>query len=97
MSGELPYIQLLACYVLSFHILSTNSKTSTLWKLNVEESKIVEASHFRQVLTIPSDGNHFVLEDDPVFNIITSTVHFGEYWSKQGVEYYCTDCGNEQR
>lgn len=92
--GDMPYVAILAYYVLSFHIISTNSRSSTLWKLNPEDSKIVEVSHFHQVVTIPgglSDG-HLVVEDDPVFNIITSTVHFGQFWSKHSVEYYCTDC-----
>lgn len=95
MSDNTPYITILAYYILSFHILSINSRTSTLWKLNSEESKIVEVSPFHQVVTLPgglSEGH--LIEDDPVFNIITSTVHFGQFWSKQGLEYYCTDCSN---
>ncbi|GLV44495.1 super sex combs [Carabus blaptoides fortunei] len=94
----MPYVTIFAFYVLSFHILSTNSRTSTLWKLNSDENKIVEASPFHQVVTLPggiSDGQ-FVTEDDPIFNIITSTVHFGQSWTKQSVEYYCTDCQNLQ-
>lgn len=96
MSGDMPYITILAYYVLSFHIISTNSRSSTLWKLNPEDSKIVEASHFHQIVTIPGglSDRHLVVEDDPVFNIITSTVHFGQFWTKQSVEYYCTDCNN---
>lgn len=98
MHGEMPYVTIFAFYVLSFNVLSTNSRTSTLWKLNPDENKIVEASPFHQVVTLPggiSDGQ-FVTEDDPIFNIITSTVHFGSSWTKQSVEYYCTDCPNLQ-
>lgn len=98
MHGEMPYVTIFAFYVLSFHVLSTNSRTSTLWKLNSDENKIVEASPFHQVVTLPggiSEGQ-FVTEDDPIFNIITSTVHFGSSWTKQSVEYYCTDCPNLQ-
>lgn len=98
MNGDIPYITIISIYILSFNVFSTNSRTSTLWKLNAEEEKIVEASPFHQVVTIPggvSDGQ-FVTEDDPIFNIITSTVHFGEFWTKQSLEYYCTDCQSLQ-
>lgn len=97
MTGEIPYVTIITVYVLTFNVISTNSRTSTLWKLNVEEDKIVEASPFHQVVTVPGggvhDGGQFVTEDDPIFNIITSTVHFGHSWTKQsGMDYYCSDC-----
>lgn len=33
-----------------------------------------------------------ILDDDPIFNIITSTVLFGQTWTKQGLDMFCTDC-----
>lgn len=31
-------------------------------------------------------------EDDPIFNIITSTVFYGNTWTKHGFDMFCTDC-----
>ncbi|GJQ84069.1 hypothetical protein Trydic_g10527 [Trypoxylus dichotomus] len=85
-------------YVLCVEIIVTNSRTSTLWKLSPDESKIIEASPFHQIISMPNSGSgpQFITDDDPIFNIITSTVHFGQSWIKQGVEYYCTHCQNVQ-
>ncbi|KAI4462150.1 ttc17 protein [Holotrichia oblita] len=90
---------LLTFYVLCLEISVTNSRTSTLWKLSPDESKIIEASPFHQIISMPNSGSgpQFVTDDDPIFNIITSTVHFGQSWIKQGVEYYCTHCQNVQQ
>lgn len=81
-------------YLLCFVIISTNSRTSTLWKLNSDKTKVVEASSFHQVMPYPEgpNGVQFIIDDDPVFNIITSTVHLGQSWVKERVEYYCTNC-----
>ncbi|KAH0822581.1 hypothetical protein GEV33_000210 [Tenebrio molitor] len=69
-------------------------RTSTLWKLNSDKTKVVEASSFHQVMPYPEgpNGVQFIVDDDPVFNIITSTVHLGQSWVKERVEYYCTNC-----
>lgn len=87
--GESPCITYMALYILTFHILQTNSRTSTFWKLNVEDGKITEVNHFPSIVTstLPNDNG-----DDPIFNIITSTVHFGKSWTKRSAENYCTDC-----
>lgn len=31
-------------------------------------------------------------EDDAVFNIVTSTVYYGNTWTKHGFDMFCTDC-----
>lgn len=87
--SESPCITYMALYILTFHILQTNSRTSTFWKLNVEDGKITEVNHFPSIVTstLPNDNG-----DDPIFNIITSTVHFGKSWTKKSAENYCTDC-----
>ncbi|XP_046391209.1 tetratricopeptide repeat protein 17-like [Ischnura elegans] len=93
MLGDVPCITYMALYILSFHILQSNSRTSTYWKLNPEEGKIVEASQFPKIVTLPGiNDEQPTIDDDPIFNIITSTVHFGTAWTKRSVEYYCTDC-----
>ncbi|XP_066995577.1 uncharacterized protein [Anabrus simplex] len=91
--SDVPYITYMALYILSFHIIQSNSRTSTLWKLNPEEGKIVEASHFPRIITLPGINNEpHISDNDHIFNIITSTIHFGKSWTKQSIEYYCTDC-----
>ena len=88
----------LTLYVLVSEIISTNSRTSTLWKLNPDRTKIIEGGSFYKVVSYREDqdpsGLRFITEDDPVFNIITSTVHLGRSWVKEKVEYYCTNCHN---
>uniref|UniRef100_A0A1B6D116 Uncharacterized protein n=1 Tax=Clastoptera arizonana TaxID=38151 RepID=A0A1B6D116_9HEMI len=86
---DLPCIPFVALYMLTFHIIQTNSRTATFWKLNAENGKIIEASHFPSLVTTISPNENI---DDPIFNIITSTVHFGKTWTKRSVENYCTDC-----
>lgn len=90
--SEVPCITYMALYILSFHILQSNSRTSNLWKLNIEEDKIVEASHFPRIVTLAGMSNEHVTDGDQIFNIITSTIHYGKTWTKQSLEYYCTDC-----
>jgi len=78
------------CLIL-VHILATSSKSFTLLKLNPEEGKIVEASSAFPKLHFPHSEDFL---DDPIFNIITSTVHHGKSWTKRGVENHCTNCQN---
>lgn len=86
---ESPCITYMALYILSFHILQTNSRTSTFWKLNVEDGKITEVNHFPSVAPAVVTSENV---EDTIFNIITSTVHYGKSWTKRSSENYCTDC-----
>lgn len=88
MSGELQHLTILI-YLLCIEITLSNSRTSTLWKLNTDKTRIIEATNFQQ---ISNGAQQFITEDDPLFNIITSTEHLGQMWIKQGVQYYCTNC-----
>ncbi|GBP14155.1 hypothetical protein EVAR_102820_1 [Eumeta japonica] len=86
--GEIPYLTYLALYTFFFQIILTNSRTSNIWKLNVEEGKIVDgATHLQDESDKPR-----VPDDDPIFNIITSTVFYGNTWTKHGFDMFCTDC-----
>ncbi|KAK5645507.1 hypothetical protein RI129_006807 [Pyrocoelia pectoralis] len=89
MIGETQNITIYALYLLSFHVISINSRTSTLWKLNSDETKVVEANPFNSIVSIP---NTHVTDEDPIFDIIASTVHYGQTWIRQDDEYYCTSC-----
>lgn len=83
---DVPYLTYMAVYVLSFHVLQSNSRTSTLWKLNPEEGKIVEGKLVGTVVQ-PSETT-----EDPVFSIITSTIHYGKSWVKRSEDTFSENC-----
>ncbi|KAG7307118.1 hypothetical protein JYU34_007261 [Plutella xylostella] len=84
---DVPYLTCLVLYIFSFQIIVTNSRTSTVWKLNVEDGKIVDGSTLQQ-----DEDKSREQDDDPVFNIVTSTVYYGSTWTKHGFDMFCTDC-----
>ncbi|XP_034840117.1 uncharacterized protein [Maniola hyperantus] len=84
-----PYFTCLALYIFSFQIIATNSRTSNIWKLDVEEGQIVDGNSLPQDDTDKTEIN----EEDTVFNIVTSTVYYElNTWRKHGVDMFCTDC-----
>lgn len=84
---DLPYLTCLVLYIFSFQIITTNSRTSNIWKLNVDDDQIVDGTKIHQ-----DDTDKGRSEDDSVFNIITSTVYYGNTWTKHGFDMFCTDC-----
>lgn len=46
---DAPYLTCLALYIFSFQIVVTNSRTSTVWKLSVEDGMIVDGTTMQQV------------------------------------------------
>ncbi|KPJ07886.1 Tetratricopeptide repeat protein 17 [Papilio machaon] len=86
--GDLPYLTCLVLYIFSFQIIATNSRTSNIWKLDVDEGQIIDGSKLPQDETEKSK----ISEEDAVFNIITSTVYYGNTWTKHGFDMFCTDC-----
>lgn len=84
---DLPYLTCLVLYIFSFQIITTNSRTSNIWKLNVDDDQIVDGTKIHQ-----DDTDKGRNEDDSVFNIITSTVYYGNTWTKHGFDMFCTDC-----
>ncbi|KAH9636811.1 hypothetical protein HF086_017014 [Spodoptera exigua] len=83
-----PYLTCLFLYIFSFQIIVTNSRTSNIWKLNAEGDQIVDGSTLSQDESDKSRMN----EEDPIFNIVTSTVYYGNTWTKHGFDMFCTDC-----
>lgn len=84
-------------YILCLETITTNSRTSTLWKLNADRTKIVEGDpaevpedHITGVNAVP----HFVTQEDPLFNIITSTERYGNTWVKHDEPSFCADCAS---
>lgn len=81
----------------SFGIVLTNSRSSTVWKLNSDETKIIEGKITAQEQDTYKRTNKSpeIFEDDLIFSIISSTVHFGESWIKgDTIEYICSNCHN---
>ncbi|CAK1556088.1 unnamed protein product [Leptosia nina] len=86
--GDLPYLTCLVLYIFSFQIIATNSRTSNIWKLDVEQGQIVDGTTISQDDTEKAKMS----EEDVVFNIITSTVYYGNTWTKHSFDMFCTDC-----
>ncbi|XP_028030402.1 uncharacterized protein LOC114243201 [Bombyx mandarina] len=84
---DLPYLSCLVLYIFSFQVIVINSRTSNIWKLNLEEDLIVDGKTLSQ-----DDTEKPLSEEDTVFNIITSTVYYGNTWTKHGFDMFCTDC-----
>lgn len=75
--------------VLLFLVSQSNSGSSTLWRISVDEDKIIEAEPFSNVLG--SNGATPAI-DDPIFNIITSTeIRYGTLWTKRSDDCSCND------
>lgn len=74
-------------------IILTDSRSSTIWKLNSDETKIIEGKPLQNIYKRTNESNQQI-EDDLIFNIISSTVHFGESWIKGDIGYVCTNCHN---
>ncbi len=81
MPGDLPCVSYMALYLVSMHIINTNSRTSTHWRLNSENGKV-------QVAVAAGGNSHTVGEgdsepstEDPLMSILTSriTLENGEW------------------
>lgn len=90
-NSEMPCVTFLALYILSFHVLHINSRTSTYWKLS-EDGKIEASSVHLASGEFPTPSGETGLDEDEIFNIITSTVRYGTMWSKHENEATCVDC-----
>ncbi|XP_018318406.1 tetratricopeptide repeat protein 17-like [Agrilus planipennis] len=91
---ESKYCILSVLFVFILHFGSLNSKTSTMWKLDLKKNKIVEASPFLPTVSLTKEMKNSKNSPyyDPIFKIITSTIYYDQTWVKQGDDYYCTDC-----
>ena len=75
MSCDTPCMSYMALYIISMHLIHTNSRSSTHWKLNLQSGKVqtavAVAAAGREDVTArhPDD-----LADDHLFSILTSKV-----------------------
>ncbi|CAH3894523.1 uncharacterized protein LOC123708803 [Pieris brassicae] len=86
--GDSPYLTCLVLYIFSFQIIATNSRTSNIWKLDAEQGQIIDGTSVSQ----DDSEKAKMTEEDVVFNIITSTVYYGNTWTKHSFDMFCTDC-----
>lgn len=90
------FMAYLAFCALCLQIPITNSKTSTLWKLNTDDRKITGRIEEDKDMILLNSAVNDKYKNDDVFNIITSTIAYGSTWSKQSVERSCDiPCDND--
>lgn len=73
MAVDFPSATFLAFYIISVHVLHTNSRTSTHWKLNAQSGKVEVAPMVaagRLESEMEGDGSLF---SDPLLNILVSS------------------------
>ncbi len=98
MSCDLPCMSYVALYIVSMHIIHSNSRTSTHhWRLNVEEGKVQAAVADSSLDNgLPGYGD---VPDDPLLSILTNKVQLetGE-WQLVG-EPSCKDeeCSRQEK
>lgn len=83
MGTDLPSVSYLALYIVSVHILNTNSRTSTHWKLNPDSGKVEVAA-----LVASGDGSGGLVTD-PLLDILTSRVEMPNGEWKLEAEQTC--------
>lgn len=84
------YVTFSLVYFCCYQIVVTNSRTSNLWRLSPDNTKVVDANPFPTIVSMTESSG---VADDEVFNIITSTVHHrGSSWTKEDARLYCDDC-----
>lgn len=106
MSSDSPTVPFLALYIISMHIIQSNQRTSTHWKLSggrvIEASSalVSDSSEDASDLNPGLDSNNVGLaavtsESDPLLSILTNKVTFDGGWKLDG-EQACRNC-NRQR
>jgi len=69
MAADLPSVSYLALYIVSVHLVNTNSRTSTHWKLNLDSGKVED------VVAMAASGDPVsAVADDPLLSLLASRV-----------------------
>jgi len=69
MAADLPSVSYLALYIVSVHLVNSNSRTSTHWKLNRDSGKVEDV-----VAMAASGDTGSGLADDPLLSLLASRV-----------------------
>ena len=88
MPCDMPSVSYMALYIISMHVINTNSRTSTHWKLNLEAGKVQTA-----VAAGGTDGgaDDILATTDPLMNILTNKVSLGNGGWKLEAEDTCSE------
>jgi len=69
MAADLPSVSYLALYIVSVHLVNTNSRTSTHWRLNLDSGKVED------VVAMAASGDPVNgVADDPLLSLLASRV-----------------------
>ena len=69
MAADLPSVSYLALYIVSVHLVNTNSRTSTHWKLNRDSGRVED------VVAMAASGDaESTVADDRLLNLLASRV-----------------------
>lgn len=83
---DVPCITYMALYILSLHVIQSNTRASTGWRLDLDEGRIVQT-------TVYTSGYGPQATEDLIYDIITSTVHVGNTWTKTAPSgSLCKEC-----
>lgn len=82
----------MALYIISMHLIHTNSRSSTHWKLNLQSGKVQTAVAVAASREDVTAGHPDDLADDHLFSILTSRVSMenGEWKLESGNVGSCT-------
>ncbi|KAK6176015.1 hypothetical protein SNE40_014383 [Patella caerulea] len=84
MTCDMPCISYMALYIISMHIVNTNSRSSNHhWRLNQHDGKIVQARE---------ESTETEKEDEDVMNILTNKVILNGEWKVEKKNIYKTSC-----
>ena len=96
MAIDVSSVSYLALYIVSVHVLDTNSRTSTHWRLNADTGKVEIAA-----LAADSDANSAIVAfpNDPMLSMLASRVSLanGE-WKLEADPPSCYDsCSSHEK
>lgn len=95
MPCDWPCMSHMALYIVSLHIIQTNSRTSTHhWRLDLDEGKVKAMARDPENDQMDHFGH---IPDDPLLSILTNKVTNNGEWKLEATEPTCTeDCSKKK-
>ncbi|CAH1775249.1 unnamed protein product [Owenia fusiformis] len=97
MTCDMPSMSYMALYIVSMHILNTNSRTSTHWKLNIEAGKVQSVTSTVADSELDDHQNSENNSDDRIFDILTNKKIIHGKWTIEGEDNECMQCEGKER
>ncbi|ELU08379.1 hypothetical protein CAPTEDRAFT_64341, partial [Capitella teleta] len=90
MASDLPCGSYLALYIVSMHIINTNSRTSTHWKLNSDAGKVQSAT----ALVADGENTRDPMNDDHLMSLLTNKIPLdnGQWKLEESLTCVGTSC-----